>query len=209
MRRRRRTAYLIVALTVCVGGSLMLAGTAAAIDLEPFVQFLDHGITPKVDEVATDAIEGSTKLPDYFGSEDTELERSRLALGFDPEEEAPTPEEIRNDTDWCLWSALANSAGQLSDGDNTASDGTSLSPTQILYSNLSACLESHITDPLPGQITALTNTLVFANEVQLVQSQSNLNSQAAAGWVVDNGLTFDPNTWIDWFNFKASTVPPV
>jgi hypothetical protein len=206
MRKRRRTTSLIVVLALCVGGSLVFVGSAGAIDIEPFVQFIDRGL-PKIDEVATGAVEGSTRLPDYFGDAASDRAANRLLYGFDLEEESPTFEEARNDTDWCMWSGLTQSAIQIDDGDTTSDDGTQDSPADILASNLSSCLESHL-DTSDDQITALTNKLVFQNEVNLVQSQSGVDHQSAANWLVQNGLTFDPSSWASWFNYAASTIPP-
>ena len=199
MRKRRRTVSLLVVLGLCVGGSLVLAGSAAAIDIEPFVQFIDHGI-PSADELATGALEGSTKLPDYFHDVDSERALNRLALGFDPEKEAPTTEEIQNDTDWCLWFGLGRSAGQIADGDTTSDDGAQLTPTQVLAGNISPCLGSHL-GATDDQITALTNTLVTLAQVQS-------DPQTASNWSAQDALTYDPSGWANWFNYAAGTIPP-
>jgi len=193
MRKRRRTASLIVVLALCVGGSLLFVGSAAAIDIEPFVQFIDHSI-PGVDDLATGALEGSAKLPDYFRDVDSERALNRLALGFDPEKEAPTTEEIQNDTDWCLWSGLSQSAVQINDGDATNDDGTQQSPLQVLAGNVSPCLQSHL-DTTDDQIAALTNTLVTLAQVQ--SGTTNWSTQA-----------YDPTAWSNWFNYASSTIPP-
>lgn len=193
MRKRRRTVSLLLVLGLCVGGSLVLAGSAAAIDIEPFVQFIDHGI-PTADELATGAIERSAKVPDYFLDGDSEKALNRLALGFDPEEEAPTTLEAQNDTDWCLWSGLSQSAVQISDGDATNDDGTQQSPLQVLAGNVSPCLQSHL-DATDDQIAALTNTLVT-----LAQAQSGTTNWSTGA--------YDPTAWANWFNYASSTIPP-
>lgn len=200
MRKRRRTMSLLIVLVACAGGSLLLAGSAAAaIDVEPLVQFLDRGV-PSVDKAATDAIDGSTSVRDYLGNAAADQEANRLLYGFDPEEEAPTSEEIRNDTDWCMWSALTQSAVQITGGDTTSDDGTQLTPAQILASNISPCLSSHL-DATGDQINTLTNTLVM-----LAQNQSG--SQNAPNWSSQDALTYYPNGWANWFNYAASTIPP-
>jgi len=206
--RKRITSYLIIVVSLSLAASLVLTASASALDLEPFVELIDQGIAPKIDEIAT-SLEGSSTLPDYFGSADAQTALDRAALGFDPEKPAPTPEEVRNDTDWCLYSGLAQSAVQINNGNTTASDGTQLSPAQILFDNLSSCLGSHIPSATQIQITALANALAYQNEVQFVQSQSNLSAQSASNWLQQYGLTFDPTTWANWFNFAAGAVPPV
>jgi hypothetical protein len=193
MRKRRRTVSLLVVLGLCVGGSLLFVGSAAAIDIEPFVQFIDHGI-PGVDDLATGALEGSAKLPDYFGDVDSARALNRLALGFDPEKEAPTTEEIQNDTDWCLWSGLSRSGVQIADGDATNDDGSQQSPVQILAGNITPCLQSRL-DTTDDQITALTNTLVT-----LVQVQSGTTNWSTGA--------YDPTAWANWFSYASSTIPP-
>jgi len=174
----------------------LLAGSAAAVDVEPLVQFLDRSV-PRVDEGATDAIESSRN---YFGDVTADKEANRLLYGFDPEEEAPTSEEIRNDTDWCMWSALTQSAVQITNDDTTSADGTQLTPAQILASNISPCLASHL-DATGDQVNTLTNTLVM-----LAQNQSG--SQNAPNWSSQDALTYYPSGWANWFNYAASTIPP-
>jgi hypothetical protein len=204
--RRRLTSRLIVMLSVAVTGSLVAAAAAPALDLEPFVNFIDHGLAPKVDTVDAAAIDGETKLPDHFGSVDSELTADQRMLGFDPEHAAPTPTEIRND-DWGLWSELGHTAIQVSNGDTTASNGTTMSPPQILLANLSSCLETHIPGVSYSQVFSLANALAYQNEVRFVQSQSGMSPLAASSWLQQNGLTFDPSTWINWLNFSAKGVP--
>ena len=168
--------------------------------MEPLVQFLDRGV-PSVDKAATDAIEGSTSARDYFGDLTADKEANRLLYGFDPEAEAPTSEEIRNDADWCMWSAPTQSAVQITDGDTTSDDGTQLTPAQILASNINPCLASHL-DTTGDQITALTNTLVM-------RAQDQSGSQNASNWSTQDALVNYPNGWANWFNYAASTIPSV
>ena len=205
--RRRITSHVMVVLAVAAAG-LVFAASAPALDIEPFVSFVDHGITPNVERVTADADEGAPELPDYFGSAESELTRNQRMLGFDAEEAAPTPDEIRNQTDWCLWSELGQTAIQIDAGDTTSSDGTTLSPIQMLFDNVTSCLRTHIPGVSYSQLASLANSLVYQKEIHLVQSQSGLDAQSASEWLQQYSLRFTPSTWANWLNFVADELPP-
>ncbi len=191
--RRRSIRRGLVLITAFVAGSLALAAPAAAVDS------IDPHVDPSVTQNVT-ATEGSTELTN-FGSPLNERAREEKLLGFAPETDEQTGEEVRSNEDYCLWVGLLGAAYDLSNGNSN-------SPMDALSAHLLPCLGTHFSGSA-SDLSSLARFLMAESAVHIVQSQSpSLSVQGAVSWLENNSLDLDPSTWSSWFTFMANQLPP-
>lgn len=197
--KSRRLRYIVILASATTIAWLTLAAPAPAALVERALPAYDESLTGQTDAAGTYSLNA-------FGRTADENQRNETLLGFIPERDDQTAEEERRDSDWCLWFALLASAAQIADPSFDPSTNT---PEGILVNNIVPCLAKHIPSLGIGGATVAARILAVQNQIQLVQSQTpTLSASDALSWIEQNGLSFDPQTWANWFTFAADSLPP-
>lgn len=128
------------------------------------------------------------------GSELTGLDKSLVEL---------SPEEDRDDLDWCLWSAAFQMAAEMAEAEPPANVGAGLE------GHLISCLKSHFegTDEA-SSIGWVAKALTIKNQLELLEAMGDSPGEA---WIqlIQSGISLPAETWKVWFERFAAAVPPV
>jgi len=170
---------------------LTFAPRASAIEL------IDPAAIPKNPEELIARVIDAGAPVDRWADESIERERWIRTLGFVPEADAATGEEVRSQEDWCLWWAFSHSAYQVQAGQPV---------DQTISNNLAPCLAQH----LPSQTVPpwIVQAWIVQGEIHLLLQLHPEWSPSEAYQAVVAGIALPVSTWRSFLAYTANSLPP-